>query len=112
MEDRGKCEEAVLRVSLAGLFHDVGKFDQGSLVVSEEYRQSNADLYQPFHRGKGYHTHLHALYTAAFIEQYSSYFPPVLLSRQEDFGEVTDSFINLAAKHHKPETPLQWIIAL
>jgi len=40
-------KETVLKVQLAALFHDVGKFAQGSLSLSPEYIERNADLYQP-----------------------------------------------------------------
>ena len=103
--------DTVLKISLAALFHDVGKFAQGFLKLPEGYQQNNADLYQPFNRERGYHTHLHALYTAAFIETHSQFLPTALSSRDWGEGEVEDSFVNLAAKHHRPDTHLQWIVA-
>ena len=103
--------DTVLKVQLAALFHDVGKFAQGSLSLSQEYIERNADLYQPFNKSQGRHTHQHALYTAAFIEKFAKLLPEELNSPDWGEGEREDSFINLAAKHHKPETPLQWIVA-
>ena len=102
--------DTVLKVSLAGLFHDLGKFAQGVLPLPQGYKERNADLYQPFNFYQKHHTHEHALYTAAFIETYAGFLPPELNSPGWGEGEHEDSFINLAAKHHKPETPLQWII--
>ena len=105
-----KIEQTVLKVSLAGLFHDIGKFAQGSLPISRKYWEENADLYQPYNPYQKRHTHEHALYTAAFIETYAEFLPRELNSPHWGEGELEDSFINLAAKHHKPETPLQWIV--
>ena len=102
--------QTVLKVSLAGLFHDIGKFAQGVLSLPPEYRERNADLYQPYKAYEKRHTHEHALYTAAFIDTQAGFLPPALTSPGWGEGEHEDSFINLAAKHHKPETPLQWII--
>ena len=97
--------ETTLKIALAGLMHDIGKFAQGCLPVTKEYLQSNAGQYQPFR--DGHHTHVHAVYTAAFIEQMAKNLPTVCNSGA--WGEG-DSFINLAAGHHRPETPMQWVI--
>ncbi|WP_456371414.1 type III-A CRISPR-associated protein Cas10/Csm1, partial [Thermodesulfatator atlanticus] len=101
-------KDTVLKISLAALFHDIGKFAQEALALPAGYQENNADLYQPFR--DGHHTHAHALYTAAFIEKYKSILPEELNARDWGEGERVDSFINLAAKHHKPETALQFII--
>lgn len=100
-------KETILKTALAGLVHDVGKFAQGNLNLPPQYAQNNADQYQPFYNG--HHTHVHALYTAAFIEHYTKMLPAEF--NHGGWGEG-DSFINLAAGHHKPETPMQWIIAV
>ncbi len=101
-------KDTVLKISLAALFHDIGKFAQEALALPAGYQENNADLYQPFR--DGHHTHTHALYTAAFIEKYKSLMPKELNSPDWGEGEREDSFINLAAKHHKPGTALQLII--
>jgi len=101
-------EETVLIMAIAGFLHDFGKLaDDCALHVSPEYVQNNADLYQPFFHG--HHTHRHALYTAAFIEHMEKLLPSKL--NQANWG-LDDSFINLAASHHKPQTAMQWIIAV
>ena len=100
-----------LKVSLAALFHDIGKFAQGGMYLPPDYERNNADLYQPFNVTQKRHTHVHALYTAAFIEQKAKWLPEELTAPEWGKGEREDSFINLAAKHHKPDTALQWIIA-
>lgn len=100
-------DATVLKIGLAGLMHDMGKFVQNGLDISKKYRVDNADLYQPFR--DNHHTHQHALYTAAFIELLADLLPKELNSA--DWGDG-DSFINLAAGHHRPETPMQWVISL
>ncbi len=100
-------EPTVLKIALAGLLHDIGKFAQGCLEVTPEYRNNNAN-YQPFNKKSGRHTHIHALYTAAFIEQFADQLPPQC--NMGGWGEG-DSFLNLAAGHHNPQTPMQWVIA-
>ncbi|SFM60464.1 type III-A CRISPR-associated protein Cas10/Csm1 [Thermodesulforhabdus norvegica] len=95
----------VERLGFAALLHDVGKLVQFAEKVPESYRKNNMDLYQP--KWNGHPTHSHALYTAYFIEKFQEYFPEKLCKGKG----YDDSFINLAAMHHKPESPLQWIIA-
>ncbi len=96
------------KITLAGLMHDVGKFaERASMEVSQDYIDRNSSLYQPLYKGN--YSHKHALYTAAFIEYFKKDLPIELNS--PDWGEG-DSFINLAASHHKPETAFQWIIAI
>ncbi len=103
-------KQTVLKVSLAGLFHDIGKLAHECLELPTDYETNNADIYLPFNKKEGRHTHIHALYTAAFIETHAKFLPKELNSPDWGEGEKEDSFINLSAKHHKPETPLQWII--
>jgi CRISPR-associated protein Csm1 len=101
-------EDTVLKVAIAGFVHDIGKLaDDCAMPVSAEYIRNNADLYQPFFQG--HHSHRHALYTAAFIEHMEKLLPSKL--NLAKWG-LDDSFINLAAGHHKPETLMQWIIAI
>ncbi len=101
-------EDTVLKIAIAGLMHDIGKFADGDVFhVSKEFLLNHADLYQPFYDGR--HTHRHAVYTAAFIDSLEKILPRQLNRANWGLG---DSFINLAAGHHKPSTPLQWIIAM
>jgi len=101
-------DDTVLKIALAGFMHDIGKLaDRGVMDISQEYVLNNADLYQPFFNGK--HTHPHALCTAAFIEQMKDALPPQLSLPEWGSGDL---FLNLAAAHHKPETPLQWIVTV
>lgn len=99
-------DATTLKVAMAAFFHDIGKFaDKDTLGVSEEYIDNNAGLYLPFFNGR--YSHHHAVYTSAFIEQMKDLLPGEFNSPK--WGEG-DSFINLAAGHHKPETPMQQIV--
>ncbi|MDY0043907.1 MAG: type III-A CRISPR-associated protein Cas10/Csm1 [Syntrophales bacterium] len=101
-------DETVLKVAVAGFMHDIGKFaDKDLWNISEQFLVDNADLYQPHYKEN--YTHRHAVYTAAFIDHIEKLLPREF--NRANWG-MEDSFINLAAGHHKPETPLQWIIAM
>lgn len=101
-------DPTVLKITAAGILHDIGKFmDDSILDIPKEYVRDHADLYQPFYQGR--HTHIHAVYTAAFIEFMKDWLPPEF--QDPSWGEG-DPLVNLAAAHHRPETPMQWIIAM
>ncbi len=103
-------DQTTITIALAGLLHDVGKFaERAGMELSAGYETNNAGLYQPVRSDQGgRHTHKHALYSAAFIEKFCEQFPKLDNPAHAASG---NSLINLAAMHHKPETPLQWIIA-
>lgn len=102
-------DPTLLKVTIAALLHDIGKFaDRTALEVSDQYMLDHADLYQPFNKKIGRHTHPHAVYTAAFLERLKELLPPEFMAR--DWGEG-EPLINLAAGHHRPEdNPLRWIV--
>ena len=101
-------DDTALKVAIAGFMHDIGKFaDKDVFNISEQFLIDNADLYQPHY--KDIYTHRHAVYTAAFIDHIEKLLPRKF--NQANWG-MADSFINLAAGHHKPETPMQWVIAM
>ncbi len=113
-------EDTVYKIALAGFLHDIGKFAEraeekrtasgeasGAYYSDKEFLDRNRSLYQPLYKGN--YTHKHAVYTAAFLDDMESILPEIFHKGQWGLG---DSFVNLAAGHHKPETPLQWIIAI
>lgn len=96
------------KLVLAALLHDVGKFaERAGMEVSPQYSNDNEQLYQPLFDGR--YSHGHALFTAAFIEKFADHLP---LLDDSSTARSGDSLINLAGMHHKPETPLQWIITM
>jgi CRISPR-associated protein Csm1 len=118
--DERMSNETVYKIALAGYLHDIGKFAErakrdnniGDAITpafypDDVFLNNNMDLYQPHFQGK--YTHRHAVYTAAFIDHFEK-----LLPKKFNKGEwgLDDTFMNLAAGHHKPKTPLQWIIAI
>ena len=103
-------DDTVYKIAIAGFLHDIGKFaERANFNADKEFLLSNADLYQPYIKAQNRHTHKHAVFTAAFIDHIEK-----LLPKKFNKGEwgLGDSFVNLAAGHHKPQTPLQWIIAI
>jgi CRISPR-associated protein Csm1 len=101
-------DETVLKIAMAAFFHDIGKLgDKEIMGVSQNYFDNNAGIYLPVWNGR--YSHSHAVYTAAFIEQMKDFLPKEC--NLPGWGEG-DSFINLAAGHHNPDTPMQWIIAI
>ncbi len=110
------------RIALAAFLHDLGKFgERARIPVSKETIEANKDLYCP--RQKKYtddrnvrFTHVHAAYTGLAMDLIEGYMPDLTGVNFAPFGswktkDADDSFINAAAKHHKPESFLQWVIA-
>ncbi len=100
-------DDTTLKIAIAALMHDIGKFAEDAMTVSDDYLSRNADLYQPFFNNR--HTHRHAVFSAAFIDHIEKLLPKQF--NKSGWG-LDDSFINLAAGHHKPETAMQWIVAM
>ena len=101
-------DETTLKIAIAAFMHDIGKFaDKNVFNISDQFLIDNADLYQPHYKGN--YTHRHAVYTAAFIDHIEKLLPRKF--NQANWG-LEDSFMNLAAGHHTPETRMQWIIAM
>ena len=112
--------DAACRVAFAGLVHDLGKFAQrAELGVPKERKETHQQLYcrQREIDGKIFWTHEHAACTALFFDVLEKGAPDLVRGDAYPFasrsagGDITDSIINAAAAHHKPETFLQWIIA-
>lgn len=115
------------RIALAAYLHDLGKFaERAKIDVSPDALAAHKTQYCPFRTtdagGKnGYHTHVHAAYTGLAFDVVEQTAPDLIrgdmypfINRaqlQSDPAKTTDSLINAAAAHHRPETFLQWVIA-
>ncbi len=109
---------ASCRVALAGLLHDLGKFaERAELAVDSATLEQNVHQYSPYHQhhphDRGWFSHKHAAYTALAFDRIEPWLPHVRGEIETaPFGtRVDDSLINAAARHHRPETYLQWLIA-
>ena len=105
-------DTTIYKIAMAGFLHDIGKFAERAgtaFHADPEFVNSNADLYQPYNKQQNRHTHKHAIYTAAFIDHVEKLLPAEFNKASWGLG---DPFINLAAGHHRPETPLQWVVAM
>lgn len=116
MTDRNLLD-ASCRVALAGLLHDLGKFaERARLDIPGDRLEGDVHQYCPFHRDGGWFSHKHAAYTAAAMDHLEHLLPPIKEGDLAPFTSwtdraVDDSMINAAARHHRPETMLQWHIA-
>ncbi|MFI3157763.1 MAG: type III-A CRISPR-associated protein Cas10/Csm1 [Methylococcaceae bacterium] len=109
------------RIALAAFLHDLGKFaERAKIPVNQKNLDINKQLYCPhrkkFTDDKGWFSHVHAAYTGLAMDLIEDYMPELKGVDFAPFGswknkDVDDSFINAAAKHHRPESFLQWIIA-
>lgn len=106
------------RVAFAALLHDLGKFAQRAQIkLLKDKLDAHLTLYCPFNKQGGFHSHQHAAYTGVAFDEIEKYCPDLInqsmypfISRDTD-SKSTNSLINAAAAHHKPDTFLQWIIA-
>ncbi|MGD7034628.1 type III-A CRISPR-associated protein Cas10/Csm1 [Methylotuvimicrobium buryatense] len=109
------------RIALSAFLHDLGKFaERARIPVNQEILDANKQLYCPHRKNhiddKGWFSHVHAAYTGLAMDLIEEFMPELKGADFAPFGswkskQADDSFINAAAKHHKPETFLQWIIA-
>lgn len=115
MPQKDKMLDASCRVALAALLHDLGKFaERARLDCDQERLETWKQLDCPHWDGRP--SHIHAAYTtAAFLALEDSLPKRELLMGAPFAGpdevDADDSLINAAARHHRPETFLQWIIA-
>lgn len=115
--------DASSRVALAAYLHDLGKFAERARVFHDDpHLDTHLQLYCPFHEEGRWFSHQHAAHTALAFSATEKHLPDTLrgdvapfTGRQyagsENSSNATDSLINAAAAHHKPDTFLQWIIA-
>lgn len=101
-------DDTVYKIAIAAYLHDIGKFaERADMPLDRKSIDINQSLFQPQYHGK--YTHKHALYTAGFIEKYQQYIPDAL---QTMTGRDDESMLMLAARHHNPSSPLDWIITI
>ncbi|MGD9972652.1 MAG: type III-A CRISPR-associated protein Cas10/Csm1 [Desulfatirhabdiaceae bacterium] len=101
-------DPTMLKLATSGFFHDIGKVaDPNVMEIDQDYIDRHSNVFLPTWNGR--YTHVHAVYTSAFIEKFQDVLPKEF--NQSGWGEG-DSLIKLAAGHHDPKTPMQWIVAV
>ena len=115
--------DASSRVALAAYLHDLGKFAERARVFHDDPRLDvHLTLYCPFHVDGKWFSHQHAAHTALAFGAIEGRLPDTLRgdttpfagrrhAGDDDSHNATDSLVNAAAAHHRPDTALQWIIA-
>lgn len=112
--------DASCRVALAAFLHDLGKFaERAKIESSQDAVETHKLLYCPTYEVNGVKrtTHTHAAYTALAFDIIECNAPDIIKGDMAPFAsrangqEITDSLVNAAAMHHRPDTFLQWIIA-
>ncbi|MBL8393472.1 MAG: type III-A CRISPR-associated protein Cas10/Csm1 [Candidatus Accumulibacter sp.] len=114
--------EQSARVALAAFMHDIGKLAERAGIDHHGRLDSHKTLYCPWHQEganprRGWHSHIHAAYTGLAWDtlEETGHFPDLRrnclpFSTAVD-GNATDSAVNAASAHHRPDTFLQWIVA-
>ncbi len=103
------------RVALAAMLHDLGKFaERARLECDRERLEIWKQLDCPHWDGRP--SHIHAAYTTAGFTAIEHLLPVrermmALPFASPNEPDADDSLINAAARHHRPDTFLQWIIA-
>ena len=105
------------RIALAAFLHDLGKLAERAGIEHDGRLDAHKTLYCPWHFEGGYHSHIHAAYTGIAWDalEATGHFPDL---RRQCFpfsttadDNATDSAVNAASAHHRPDTFLQWIVA-
>lgn len=115
--------QSTTRVALAAYLHDLGKFAERARIGAADdknadgntRRDTNVQLYCP-RNAQGRPTHIHAAYTAIAFDLIEKHLPEIVGDEMHPFAPwrergADDSMINAAARHHRPDTALQWIVA-
>jgi CRISPR-associated protein Csm1 len=110
------------RVALAALLHDLGKFAERARIPQAQAKDANGTVRQDVEaqlacpEWNGRRTHIHAAYTAIGMDLLEAHLPELVGKDMAPFApwrekNADDSIVNAAARHHRPDTFLQWIIA-
>lgn len=110
------------RVALAAWLHDLGKFAERARIPEAQTKDADGNTRQAINEllacpeSNGRRTHIHAAYTAIGMDLLEAHLPELLGEDMTPFApwrekNADDSIINAAARHHRPDTFLQWIIA-
>lgn len=113
---------ASCRVALAALLHDLGKFAERARIPQAQDKDADGNTRQAVNEGiycpefNGRRTHIHAAYTAIGMDLLEKAMPELVGADMTPFApwgerDADDSIVNAAARHHRPDTFLQWIIA-
>lgn len=113
---------AASRVALAALLHDLGKFAERARIPEAQSRDADGNTRQAVNEQlacqewNGRRTHIHAAYTAIALDLLEGHVPELVGEDMYPFApwrdkNADDSLVNAAARHHRPDTHLQWIIA-
>ncbi|HMQ59267.1 MAG TPA: type III-A CRISPR-associated protein Cas10/Csm1 [Flavilitoribacter sp.] len=100
------------KIILAALLHDIGKFwqradeylDHPNSAIPE--KKADWSWLVPY-TNEGRPSHQHAIWTYYFFRTYRQKFDDLGLWSEEE-----DSLLNLAGKHHRPQSPVQAIITM
>jgi CRISPR-associated protein Csm1 len=113
---------ATCRVALAAYLHDLGKFAERARIQEAKEKDADGNTRQAINEllccpeYNGRRTHIHAAYTAIGMDLLEAHLPDIVGDDMTPFApwrerNADDSIINAAARHHRPDTFLQWIIA-
>ncbi len=105
-------EKIKQKIILAALLHDIGKFwqradeylDHPNSAIPE--KRADWSWLVPYTPG-GRPSHQHAIWTCHFIRVHRKKFDDLGLWSEEE-----NSLLNLAGKHHQPQSPFQAVIAM
>ncbi len=96
------------RVAFAALIHDIGKFaERAKIDLAPDIKEKNQHIFCPFNAKEGHFTHIHAAYTGMAIDTIEKFLPAIKGDANTtpfQQGDVDDSIITAAAKHHRPDT--------
>ncbi len=111
--------DATARLAFCAYLHDLGKFaERARLEVRQMDLNTHVQLYGRRQEtgGRVWYSHIHAAYTALAWDGIEAAFPELVGPDVTPFAawgdrDVDDSMVNAAARHHKPDTYLQWLVA-